>query len=99
MSGTEKRLTSIDGVVTRPEEAKVSVYDRGFLYGDSVFETVRTYGGEPFALNEHMARLQGSASRVAIELPIPLVDFELEVRRVVRAANNHESYARIMLTR
>ncbi len=41
------RLVSIDGTIHKPEEATVSVYDRGFLYGDSVFETLGTYGGEP----------------------------------------------------
>ena len=45
-----KRLASIDGVIHAPELALVSAYDRGFLYGDSVFESIRTYGGEPFAL-------------------------------------------------
>ncbi|MCC6558028.1 MAG: aminotransferase class IV [Polyangiaceae bacterium] len=93
------RLASIDGVICPPDEAKVSVYDRGFLYGDSVFETVRTYGGEPFALDEHLARLERSADRVAIAMPIPRADLALEVRRAVRAARNPESVARVMLTR
>lgn len=93
------RLASVDGVICPPEEAKVSVYDRGFLYGDSVFETLRTYGGEPFALDEHLARLERSAERVAIEVPLPRADFALEIRRVVRAARNAESSARAMLTR
>ena len=92
-------LVSIDGVLVPPAEATVSVYDRGFLYGDSVFETVRTYGGEPFALAEHMARLARSAERVAIALPIAPADFALEIRLAVRAARNPESYARAMLTR
>lgn len=93
------RLASIDGVICPPEEAKVSVYDRGFLYGDSVFETVRTYSGEPFALDEHLTRLERSAERVAIAVPIPAADLALEIRRVVRAARNAESSARVMLSR
>ena len=40
------------------EDARVSVFDRGFLYGDSVYEVVRTYGGRPFALRRHLARLR-----------------------------------------
>lgn len=93
------RLVSIDGALHAPDDAKVSVYDRGFLYGDSVFETIRTYGGVPFALDEHMARLARSAERVAIPLPIPLDAFADEIRRAVAAAGNAESYARAMLTR
>ncbi|XXX77628.1 aminotransferase class IV [Sorangium sp. So ce134] len=73
-------------MIHRPEEAKVSVYDRGFLYGDSVFETIRTYGGEPFALEEHLARLERSAARIAIALPIPRDELGREVCALVRAA-------------
>ena len=47
----------LDGVVVAPADAKISVFDRGFLFGDSVFETIRTYDGKPFALQEHLARL------------------------------------------
>jgi branched-chain amino acid aminotransferase len=93
------RLVSIDGVLFPPEDAKVSVFDRGFLYGDSVFETIRTYGGEPFALAEHLARLTLSASRVGIAMPIAISDLAMEARVAVRAARNAESYARVMLTR
>ena len=93
------RLASIDGTHLLPDEARVSIYDRGFLYGDSVFETVRTYGGEPYALAEHMARLERSAARVGIAMPLPAADFGMEIRVAVRAARNPESYARAMLTR
>jgi branched-chain amino acid aminotransferase len=93
-------VTGVQTVLFRsPDDAKVSVYDRGFLYGDSVFETIRTYGGEPFALGEHMARLARSAERVAIAMPLSPADFGMEVRLAVRAARNPESYARAMLTR
>jgi branched-chain amino acid aminotransferase len=82
------RIVSIDGAILPPGEARVSVYDRGFLYGDSVFETVRTYGGEPFALAEHLARLERSAALVGIAMPIPATDFGMEIRLAVRAARN-----------
>lgn len=93
------RLASINGVIHKPEEALVSVYDRGFLYGDGVFETIRTYGGEPFALDEHLARLGRSAEKVGIAMPVEPAALALEVRLAVRAARNPESYARIILTR
>ena len=59
-------IVSIDGVVVPPERAVVSVFDRGFLYGDGVFEVLRTYGGEPFALEEHLER-----QRARLELAVP----------------------------
>lgn len=82
-----KRLVSIDGVIQAAEEARVSVYDRGFLYGDSVFETIRTYGGEPFALAEHLTRLERSAERVGIPMPVHLADLEREIREVLASAH------------
>ena len=50
---TSNRIAVVDGVTSPLEEATVRVLDRGFLYGDSVFETLRTYGGRPFATSEH----------------------------------------------
>jgi branched-chain amino acid aminotransferase len=93
------RVASIDGVIVLPEDAKVSVYDRGFLYGDSVFETIRTYRGSPFALGEHMARLERSAELVVIAMPIAKEAMADEVLRAIAAAGNAESYVRVMLTR
>ena len=93
------RLVSIDGAIVPPEEAKVSVYDRSFLSGDSVFETIRTYRGVPFALTEHLDRLERSAERVGIPMPISREALAGEVQRAVSAAANPESYIRAMLTR
>lgn len=93
------RAVSIDGVLTAPEEAKVSVYDRGFLYGDGVFETLRTYGGEPFALDEHLHRLEASARSIGVTLPVSLPVLGREVRSTLAAAGNPEGYARIMISR
>jgi branched-chain amino acid aminotransferase len=92
-------LVMIDGRILDPEDAKVSVFDRGFLYGDAVFETIRTYGGVPFALDRHLERLSASAARVYIELPIPLETLRGEVAKVVEAAGNAEAFIRIMITR
>jgi branched-chain amino acid aminotransferase len=92
-------VVMINGRVHAPDEAKISVFDRGFLYGDSVFETVRTYRGRPFALDQHLARLARSAELVFIELPVPLATLEAEVRQALTAAGNAESYVRVMITR
>jgi branched-chain amino acid aminotransferase len=92
-------VASIDGVILAPEEARVSVYDRGFLYGDSVFETIRTYGGEPFALSAHLVRLALSAAKIGFTIPVSAHALAIEVRKAVRAARNAESYIRITVTR
>lgn len=93
------RLVLVNGEPKAPEEAFVSVYDRGFLYGDSVFETIRTYGGKPFALKEHVERLARSAGSVLIPLPLPVDDIAKEIERAVELAQNPESSIRVMLTR
>jgi branched-chain amino acid aminotransferase len=92
-------LVLIDGRPMAPESAKVSVFDRGFLYGDSVFETLRTYRGRPFALDRHLTRLAASASRVFIELPVSLEQIGREVESAIVGAGNPESYIRLTVTR
>jgi branched-chain amino acid aminotransferase len=97
-----RRMTTqvmIDGRLVGPEQALVSVFDRGFLYGDSVFEAIRTYGGVPFRLPEHLERLGRSAERVFIPLPVPLATLAEETRATLRAAHHPESYMRVMVTR
>lgn len=92
-------LVLIDGRPMPPDEAKVSVFDRGFLYGDSVFEALRTYGGHPFALDRHLARLAASAARVFIDLPVGLAQIGREVESAIVGAGNPESYIRLTITR
>jgi branched-chain amino acid aminotransferase len=81
---------SIDGVLVPVREARVPVLDRGFLYGDSVYEVIRTYGLEPFELPAHLARLQASADRTALRIPWTPVRMEEEVRRVVEASRGRD---------
>jgi len=90
-------VVSIDGELF-DETAKVSVFDRGFLYGDSVYEVMRTSGGQAVDFAEHLARLRRSASAIALEMPN---DSELieAVGAALAAADNEESYIRIMVTR
>ena len=91
-------IINVDGRLLPPGQALVPVLDRGFLYGDSVYEVVRTYGGQVFAREEHLGRLERSAAYVGLSLPARgRVEEELE--RTLAAAGNAESYARIMVTR
>jgi branched-chain amino acid aminotransferase len=93
------RVVSIDGEIVPPERATVSVFDRGFLYGDGIFESLRVYAGRPFALTEHLARLGRSAAALGIPLPIPLAGFAHDVQAAISASGEAEAYVRIMLTR
>lgn len=67
-------LVSVNGRITSPGEAVVNPLDRGFLYGDSVYETVRTYGGVPFRLGPHLDRLRRSAEALGIVYEHAAVD-------------------------
>jgi branched-chain amino acid aminotransferase len=89
----------IDGQLVPPERAQVSVFDRGFLYGDSVFESLRSYHGAPFALDEHLVRLKRSAERVAIALPVGLDTLRNEMHHALRVHGSPDSYLRLTLTR
>lgn len=89
----------IDGKRFSAEAAQVSVFDRGFLYGDSVFETLRTYGKRPFALEEHLVRLERSAERVLIRMPLDRDGLRREVNEALAAVEHDESVLRLMLTR
>ena len=60
---------NINGVITAVQDAKISVLDHGFLFGDSVYETLRTYGGKPFLFSRHFARLEHSANAINLRLP------------------------------
>jgi branched-chain amino acid aminotransferase len=60
---------NINGVITAAQDAKISVLDHGFLFGDSVYETMRTYGGKPFLFSRHYARLEHSAGAINLKLP------------------------------
>ncbi len=91
-------LLNVEGRLVPPEQAFVPVMDRGFLYGDSVYEVVRTYGGRVFELGRHLDRMERSAARIGLSLP-PRARLESELFRTMDAAGNPESYARIIVTR
>lgn len=89
---------NIGGRIVGERDATISVLDRGFLYGDSVYEVVRTYNGSIFAFEEHMTRLEHSASRLGIELP----DRDwlcTQVDETIAAAESSDCYCRIIVTR
>ena len=92
-------LCNVDGDVVPESEARVPVLDRGFLFGDSVYEVVRTFGTVPLAWPEHWERLAASAE--ALRMPLDL-DQRTVVRRIaatLAAADHGDSYVRVVVTR
>ncbi len=93
------RIVSIDGEIVPAERAVVSVLDRGFLYGDGVFESLRVYQGRAFALEAHLARLGRACAELRIALPAPLGVIAGELERAVASSGLEDAYARVTITR
>lgn len=89
----------VNGRISSADEATVPVFDHGFLYGEGVYETLRTYSRQPFLFDEHTARLRRSAEMIA--LPVPMTDAILReaVDQTAAACTGDELYVRILLTR
>jgi branched-chain amino acid aminotransferase len=91
---------NVNGRVAPECEAVISVFDHGFLYGEGIYETMRTYHGRPFLFDRHMRRLRRSARM--IDLPLPFSDEELaaQIRTTQDAAKlDGEAYIRVLVTR
>jgi len=90
---------SINGVITAPEKACVSVFDHGFLFGDSIYEVVRTVGGKMFMFDAHMQRLRRSAAYLDLEIPVDDQTLHDWAVATMEAGGNEESYMRLIITR
>lgn len=89
----------INGQLVPKEEAKISVFDHGLLYGDGVFEGIRAYNGRIFKLDEHIQRLYRSAHTFLIELPISQAEMRNAVIETLRANDLRDAYIRITVSR
>jgi branched-chain amino acid aminotransferase len=92
-------LCNVDGVVVPEREARIPVLDRGFLFGDSIYEVVATRGGIPFGFVEHLERLRSSAAGIRMEIGISDVELMRRTKQTMQAAANRENYVRIIVTR
>ncbi|HJN45385.1 MAG: branched-chain amino acid aminotransferase [Acidobacteria bacterium] len=91
---------NVNGVVTAGDQAVVSVFDHGFLYGDGVYETLRTYNRHPFLLDRHLARLRASATRLALDVPPTDHELETSMRDTMSRVNPEgEVMLRMLVTR
>jgi branched-chain amino acid aminotransferase len=91
---------NVNGRIADQDHATISVFDHGFLYGEGVYETLRTYNGQPFLFDRHMRRLRNSARMIA--LPVLFTDEEMDgqIRETMAAAHlSGEAYIRVLVTR
>jgi len=89
----------ISGKFYEKEDAKISVYDHGLLYGDGVFEGLRSYGGRVFRLEEHLDRLWNSAKAIWLEIPISREAMAGAVRETLATNKLKDAYIRLVVTR
>ena len=89
----------LNGDFVPEEEAKVSVFDHGLLYGDGVFEGIRFYNDRVFKLDEHLHRLYDSAKAIKMEISLKLEEMEEAILETIRRNNLHDGYIRAVVTR
>jgi branched-chain amino acid aminotransferase len=91
-------LVNVNGTLGSEKDLLLSPLDQGFLFGASVYETIRTYGGRPFLLGRHLKRLRESARALDIRLDTTDEELALRIAETVTAAKNNESSIRIVVS-
>jgi branched-chain amino acid aminotransferase len=89
----------IDGKYYPKKEAKISVFDHGFLYGDGVFEGIRAYEGCVFKLNEHINRLYESAKSIELIIPLSKAEFKNAIIETLNRNTLKDAYIRVVVSR
>lgn len=89
----------LNGKLVPEKEAKISVFDHGLLYGDGVFEGIRSYNGRVFMLKEHVDRLYNSAKAIALEMPLSKKEMVKAVIATCKANKTTSGYIRLVVTR
>ncbi|MBC7287082.1 MAG: branched-chain-amino-acid transaminase [Armatimonadetes bacterium] len=92
-------LVYLNGELVPEDQAAVSVFDHGLLYGDGVFEGIRAYNGRVFKLREHIDRLYRSAHCIMLEIPLSKQEMADAVVQTVRANGLRDAYIRLVVTR
>jgi branched-chain amino acid aminotransferase len=99
-------LANVNGRICTPQEATVSVFDGGFLFGEGIYETIRTYNQEPFLLDRHFRRLRTSAEMIALDPGKSDAELECTLRDTMAACvaddaadGTAEMYIRLLITR
>ena len=93
------RKVYVAGKLVPAEQATVSVFDHGLLYGDGIFEGIRVYGGRVFLLKEHIERLFESAQAIRLQIPLSPAEMTKAVEDTVKANELTDGYVRLVVTR
>ena len=88
-----------NGQLVAADQARVSVYDHGLLYGDGVFEGIRAYNGKVFKMRTHLKRLFDSARSIRLNMDFTLEQLEQGIRDTLTANNRRDAYIRLCVTR
>ncbi|MDI4644873.1 branched-chain-amino-acid transaminase [Cohnella hashimotonis] len=89
----------LNGQYVKKEDAKISVYDHGFLYGDGIFEGIRIYGGNIFRCREHLDRLYDSAKSIMLNMPLSMTQMEDALCETIRRNGLRDGYIRLIVSR
>jgi branched-chain amino acid aminotransferase len=92
---------NVNGRISAERDAAISVFDHGFLYGEGIYETLRTYNGRPFLYDRHMRRLRRSAQMIVLDLPFTDDELAARIHETMAAARlgGAEAYIRVLVTR
>lgn len=96
---SQEYMVYIDGKYVPKSEAKISVFDHGLLYGDGVFEGIRSYEGAVFRLDQHLTRLFESAKSIDLQIPLSYEEFKEAILETLRTNKLTDAYVRVVVTR
>ncbi len=93
------RKVYVDGRMVSPERAAISPFDRGFIFGDGIYEVIPAYGGRPFRWDEHLARLNGNLATVGIPQPLSRAEWQDLLADLLDGGEGRDQYIYLQVTR
>jgi branched-chain amino acid aminotransferase len=89
----------LNGEIVPEDQAQISVFDHGYLYGDGIFEGIRAYNGRVFMLDQHIKRLYQSAKTIMLDIPLNKKEMETAILKTIRANELEDAYIRVVVSR
>jgi len=89
----------LNGEIVPEDQAQISVFDHGYLYGDGIFEGIRAYNGRVFMLDQHIKRLYQSAKTIMLDIPLNKKEMETAILKTIRANDLQDAYIRVVVSR